>query len=101
LLKKNKITRYTGQARLVGPGKVAVATQPENVELAAKHIIIATGSVASSLPGVPFDGVRITTSTEALSYPDSAETFRGDWRWIYRIGAWFGLEPARVASHSA
>jgi dihydrolipoamide dehydrogenase len=70
LLKKNKITRYTGHAQLTGPGKVVVATQPENVELIAKSIVIATGSVSSSLPGVQFDGVRITTSTEALAFSE-------------------------------
>src|SRR4051794_3316666 len=43
LFKKNKVTRYHGRARILGPGRVAV-TGPDACELAAKHVIIATGS---------------------------------------------------------
>src|SRR5690606_18974138 len=39
-------------------------------ELTAEHIIIATGSVVSTLKGVELDGDRVGTSTEALSYPE-------------------------------
>src|SRR3954470_10485107 len=67
LFKKNKITRLSGHARITAVGKIAV-TGAENSELQAKHIIIATGSVSSSLPGVPVDRDRIATSTEALSW---------------------------------
>ncbi len=38
--------------------------------LNAKNILIATGSVSSTLPGVEPDGDRIGTSTEALSWPE-------------------------------
>src|SRR5438552_12491214 len=64
LFKKNKITRYIGTARLNGPGKVAATAGTENIQLAAKHILIATGSLPSTLPGVQLDGDRITSSTE-------------------------------------
>jgi dihydrolipoamide dehydrogenase len=66
LFRKNKITRYTGHGRLTGAGKVVVG----ETEIAAKHIILATGSQSASLPGVELDGDRIGTSTEALSYRD-------------------------------
>ena len=67
LFKKNKITRYSGTARLDGPGQVAVdGSSP--VSLKAKHIIIATGSVPASLPNVAFDRERICSSTEALAF---------------------------------
>jgi dihydrolipoamide dehydrogenase len=69
LFKKNKVTRYHGQARIVGPGRVTV-TGPEQVDLQAEHVIIATGSKVSALRGVELDGDRIGTSTEALSYPE-------------------------------
>lgn len=65
LFKKNKITRYTGTARLEGPGRVRV---DNDTELKAKHILIATGSVPASLPDIAFDGQRICSSTEALSF---------------------------------
>ena len=69
LFKKNKVTRYEGTARMLGGGKVSVETKNGPQELAAKNIIIATGSKVATLPGVELDGDRIGTSTEALDYP--------------------------------
>jgi dihydrolipoamide dehydrogenase len=69
LFKKNKITRYRGHGRIVGPGKVVVEGA-DNEELTAKHVLIATGSSVAPLRGVELDGDRIGTSTEALSYPE-------------------------------
>ena len=68
LFKKNKITRYKGQARLDGADTVVVDGADGATDIAAKHIILATGSVPSTLPGVETDGARIGSSTEALSY---------------------------------
>jgi dihydrolipoamide dehydrogenase len=69
LFKKNKITRYTGTARLDGPGAVKLdGANP--AELKAKSILLATGSKPAPLDGVNLDGDRIGTSTEALSYPE-------------------------------
>jgi dihydrolipoamide dehydrogenase len=70
LFKKNKITRFVGHGRLAGPGKVVVEGKDGARELAAKHVLIATGSRPASLPGVELDGDRIGTSTEALAYPE-------------------------------
>jgi dihydrolipoamide dehydrogenase len=44
LFKKNKITRYAGIGRIERPGIVRVDNDQGSTELAAKHIIIATGS---------------------------------------------------------
>jgi dihydrolipoamide dehydrogenase len=69
LFKKNRITRYAGHGRIVAPGQVVVEGEhPE--ELSAAHILIATGSKPAGLRGVTFDGDRIGSSTEALSYPE-------------------------------
>jgi len=38
------------------------------------NIIVATGSRSAGLPGIERDGVRIGTSTEALSFPEVPET---------------------------
>ncbi len=69
LMKKNKITRYEGHGRLDGAGKVVVEGK-DPVEIKAKHIILATGSYPTTFPGMEFDGDRIGSSTEALSYPE-------------------------------
>ncbi len=62
LFKKNKITWLKGWAQIPGPGKVKVGDEIHG----AKHIVIASGSEASSLPGVTVDEKVIVTSTGAL-----------------------------------
>lgn len=69
LFRKHKITRYLGKGRLLAPGKVAVEGK-DAVELDAKHIVLATGSISAPLKGVEVDNQLIGTSTEALSYPE-------------------------------
>jgi len=69
LFKKNSITRLKGHGRLNGPGKVVVESTEGTTELAAKHIVIATGSKVAMLRGVELDYDRIGTSTTALTYP--------------------------------
>ncbi len=70
LFKKNKVTRYQGHAKIVGPGRVVVDSAEGPVEIEARHIVIATGSKPAALRNVAFDGDRIGTSTEALSYQE-------------------------------
>ena len=67
LLKKNKVTHYRGRARLDGPQRVVVEGD-QTEELTAKSIIIATGSMAATLPGVELEGDRIGANAEALAY---------------------------------
>jgi dihydrolipoamide dehydrogenase len=62
LFKKNKITWLKGEGRILAPGRLDVG----GAEYAAKHIVIATGSESSPLPGVDVDEKRIVTSTGAL-----------------------------------
>jgi dihydrolipoamide dehydrogenase len=70
LFKKNKISRYQGAARLDGPGRVIV-DGAEPLELAAKWILVATGSKPTTIPGVALDGDRVGTSTTALAYAET------------------------------
>ncbi|HEY9217117.1 MAG TPA: dihydrolipoyl dehydrogenase [Phenylobacterium sp.] len=67
LFKKHKVDWIRGAGRIAGPGKVEV----EGGEtLEAKHIVIATGSEPTPLPGVTVDQQRIVDSTGALSLPE-------------------------------
>jgi dihydrolipoamide dehydrogenase len=68
LLKKNKSEAIVGEARIAAPGRVEVKLADGNVRtLAAKNIVIATGSDVMPLPGVTIDEERIVSSTGALS----------------------------------
>ncbi len=67
LFKKNKVTRYQGHARFVGPKRLSVEGD-HNVDLDAERVLIATGSKVAPLRGVPFSGETVGSSTEALGY---------------------------------
>ncbi|MEZ6045182.1 MAG: dihydrolipoyl dehydrogenase [Planctomycetaceae bacterium] len=67
-LPQNKIKRYLGHATFTGPKQLKVVSEKETVEIEAKNILIATGSVPASLPGIQFNGDKIASSTEALEY---------------------------------
>ncbi len=67
LMKKHKITVFDGQGRLAGPGKLKVEKYGKPVaDLTAKHIILATGARARSLPGLEPDGKLVWTYKEAM-----------------------------------
>ena len=72
LLKKNKIERFFGHGKLKGNGVIEV-TGNAPATITGKKILIATGSVSSSLPGIQPDGDRIGTSTEAIAWPEVPE----------------------------
>ena len=67
LFKKNKVTRLHGAARITAPGKVHVSDGADSGDYAAEKILIASGSHASSLPGIEIDETRIVSSTGALA----------------------------------
>ncbi|PWE29249.1 dihydrolipoyl dehydrogenase [Maritimibacter sp. 55A14] len=62
LFKKNKVDWLKGWGKIAGKGKVQVGDETHE----AKNIVIATGSEASSLPGVEIDEKTVVTSTGAL-----------------------------------
>src|SRR5271163_2277009 len=67
LMRKNKITVVVGEGKLAGKGKVAVTKDGKPVaDLEAKHIILATGARARSLPGLEPDGKLVWTYKEAM-----------------------------------
>ncbi len=65
LFKKNKIDWLKGWGSIPEAGKVKVGDEVHE----AKNIIIASGSEASSLPGVEVDEKIVVTSTGALELP--------------------------------
>jgi len=70
LMKKHKVTVFDGQGTLAGPGKLKVAKDGKTVaDLAAKHIILATGARARSLPGLEPDSKLVWTYREAMVPP--------------------------------
>jgi dihydrolipoamide dehydrogenase len=68
LLSSRNVDIKQGHGRVV-EGGVAV-TSPDGGEetLAARSVILATGSVPRSIPGYEFDGVRVISSDEALDW---------------------------------
>jgi len=71
LMKKNKIAVVMGEGKLAGKGKLSVAgADGKATELAAKHIIVATGARARDLPFANADGKRIWTYRHAMTPPE-------------------------------
>jgi len=68
LMKKNNIDVHHGMGAFVDSHTISVTPlKADPYNLAAKHVIIATGSKPNTLPFIEIDKKRIITSTEALS----------------------------------
>jgi len=90
LFKKNKVAHVQGTASLLAPGKVKVKGDKNAQTLESKHVLIATGSAPAPLADVPFDGKRVVSSTEALSFAKVPE------RLLVIGGGYIGLEMGSV-----
>src|SRR5471032_2103650 len=68
LFKKNKITTFQGTGRIDKAGAVSVLGDDGAVKdtLAARNILIASGSEVTPLPGVTIDKKKIVSSTGGL-----------------------------------
>jgi dihydrolipoamide dehydrogenase len=67
LMKKNKIDVLQGHGSFIDKNTINIAgNDGTNTTVAAKNVIIATGSKPASLPFIKIDKKRIITSTEAL-----------------------------------
>ena len=70
LFKKNKVTWAKGWATLMSGNVVEVKGHDGALTTyRAKHVIIATGSVPSGLPFLPFDEERVLSNVGALNIP--------------------------------
>ena len=69
LLEGNRIDIFQGTARLTGDKQVEVTVGKQKKRiLKGTSILLATGSRPVEVPGMPFDGQTIVSSTEALSF---------------------------------
>ncbi|TMJ20084.1 MAG: dihydrolipoyl dehydrogenase [Alphaproteobacteria bacterium] len=66
LMKKNKVTVVEGDGIISGKGKLTVTKDGKTTELAARHIMIATGARARDLPFAKADGERVWTYRHAM-----------------------------------
>jgi len=90
LFKKNKVDSFMGAGRIVSPDTVEVKSTQGVQQLKTKRTLIATGSAPIELPGLPFDGKYVISSTEALSLPQVPKR-------LIVIGAgYIGLEMGSV-----
>ena len=75
LLKKNKITVFSGSAEFTSANTIRISGEKGTEELEAKNIVIATGARPFIIPGIEVDGKRVLTYKEAIlqeSLPKSA-----------------------------
>ncbi|MCM2264858.1 MAG: dihydrolipoyl dehydrogenase [Desulfuromonadales bacterium] len=93
LFKKHGITLVTGTGRLVAAGggtpQVAVVSTEGEQMLGGKHVLLATGSTAMTIPTLPFGG-RIGEARDALAYQQVPEHL------VVVGGGYIGLELGSV-----
>jgi len=97
LIKSRKINYVEGEGRLVSPTAVEVNGQ----RYEGKHVLLATGSYARSLPGIEIDGSKVITSDHGLNLdrvPTSAIILGGGVIGCEFASAWksFGMDVTIV-----
>jgi len=90
LFKANGVELFRGKARIVAPDRVVVQGNENDAEISAPHIIIATGSEPTVLPGLEPDHKKVIDSNSALNLVQLPES-------IVIVGAGaIGLEFATI-----
>jgi dihydrolipoamide dehydrogenase len=97
LIASRKVTYVTGEGRLSSPTSVDVNGE----RYTGRHILLATGSVPKSLPGLEIDGDRVISSDHALvldRVPKSAIVLGGGVIGVEFASAWksFGADVTIV-----
>jgi dihydrolipoamide dehydrogenase len=94
LFKKQGVTLVIGQGRIAsvaeGTVQVAVAAADGEQTLTGRRLLLATGSDAAALPGLPVDGERIGHARHALAYDTVPEHL------VVVGGGYIGLELGSV-----
>ena len=91
LFKKNKITHLKGKGSILNKNTVTVTeASGKKIDYKTKNIVIATGSLPSSISGVSIDEKTIISSTKALSFDSVPKEL------IVIGGGYIGLELSSV-----
>ncbi len=90
LLKNHKVDTFAGDARVVAKNKVEVTGKDGKKTYEAKNLVVATGSTPIEIPGFPFDGDSVWSSTHALAPKQLPK------RMIVIGGGYIGLELGLV-----
>ena len=90
LFKKNKVTYLKGKGVIFSPTNVVVYDQGKKSSYNTKNIVIATGSSATSIPGIKIDEKNIISSTAALSLDAVPKSL------VVIGGGYIGLEMGSV-----
>lgn len=67
LMKSRSITTVVGSGTLLPGRRVSVEGPDGTTELAARHVVLASGSAPRTIPGFEVDGTLVLTSDEVLS----------------------------------
>jgi dihydrolipoamide dehydrogenase len=90
LFKKNKITYFLGEGKIISANQVSVKSEKGTETLTTKNIMIATGSDIMSIPGINIDETSVVSSTGALSLKSVPK------RMAVIGGGYIGLEMGSV-----
>jgi dihydrolipoamide dehydrogenase len=91
LFKKNKITHLKGKGSISAKGTVTVTDNSgKKISYKTKNIVISTGSVSTSLPGIKIDEKIVVSSTGAISFKKVPKDL------IVIGGGYIGLELSSV-----
>ncbi|MFZ2525847.1 MAG: dihydrolipoyl dehydrogenase, partial [Candidatus Ferrigenium altingense] len=90
LAKQRKVQVVQGEAKFASPNSLVVTTAEGSKTVSFDHAIIAAGSSATRIPGLPYDDPRLIDSTGALKLEDVPQ------RMLIVGGGIIGLEMATV-----
>tara|TARA_B100001057_G_C22805622_1_gene933320 strand:+ start:31 stop:1431 length:1401 start_codon:yes stop_codon:yes gene_type:complete len=93
LLKKNKVTYFKGYGSFKSKNEINIkSADNKEISIITDNVVIATGSVPVSLPGINFDERKILSSTGALKIEQVPK------KMIVVGGGYIGLEMGSVWS---
>ncbi len=90
LFKKNKVKFFQGVGRIITPNNVGIKGESGELEISSDKILIATGSVPITLPGLDIDGKVVMTSDEAIMHREVPKSV------VIIGGGYIGVEFAYV-----